>query len=88
MGTEANKDAVDPEKMTNTEMHAHFTKLVVEWAHDVDTRLDEAMEKIGGIEDTLAKQLGDILSRLPQWHLQHLPHLLHLQPMSPMLQTR
>ena len=65
MATEANKNVVDPETMTNTEMHAHFTKLVVERAHDVDTRLDEAMEKIVGIENTLAKRLGDILSRLP-----------------------
>ena len=65
MGTEANKNVVDPEKMTNTEMHAHFTKLVVDRAQDVDTRLEEAMEKIVGIEDTLTKQLGDILARLP-----------------------
>ena len=65
MGIEVPKNDVDPEKMTNTEMHAHFTKLVVERAHDVDTRLDETMEKIVGIENTLTKQLGDILSRLP-----------------------
>ena len=65
MGTEAHKNAVDPETMTNTEMHAHFTKLVVDRAQDVDTRLEEATEKIVGIEATLTKQLGDILARLP-----------------------
>ena len=75
MGTEANKNAVDPEKMTNTEMHTHFTKLVVDRAQEVDTRLVEAMEKIVGIEDSFTKKFDDILA--------HLPPLVPAAPTSP-----
>jgi hypothetical protein len=30
------KDDVDPEKMTNAELHADFTQLLVGHAHDMD----------------------------------------------------
>jgi hypothetical protein len=33
------KDDVDLEKMTSAELHAHFTKLLVGHAHDVDSQL-------------------------------------------------
>jgi hypothetical protein len=43
--------------MTNAELHAHFTQLLVGHAHDVDTclgdvdsKLFDAMEKIDGLE--------------------------------------
>jgi hypothetical protein len=51
-------DVVDSEKMTSAELHAHFTQLLVERAHDVDSRLGDvdskltnAMEKIHGLEE-------------------------------------
>jgi hypothetical protein len=52
------KEDVDPEKMTNAKLHAHFTELLVGHEHDVDTRLGDldsklsgAMEKIDGDKD-------------------------------------
>jgi hypothetical protein len=51
------KEDVDLEKMTNVELHADFTQLLVGRAHDMDTRLgdvdsklSDAMEKIDGLE--------------------------------------
>ena len=40
-GKEKPTETVDPEHMTNKELHAHFSKLLVRRAHDVDTRLTE-----------------------------------------------
>jgi hypothetical protein len=66
--TGTTKEDVDPEKMTNAELHAHFTELLVGRAHDVDTRLgdvdsklSDTMEKIDGLEVAFL----DILARLP-----------------------
>jgi hypothetical protein len=39
--TIATKEDVDPKKMTNAELHAHFTQLLVGRAHNVDTRLGD-----------------------------------------------
>jgi hypothetical protein len=71
------KDAVDLEKMTSVELHAHFTQLLVGHAHDVDTRLgdvdsklSDAMEKIDGLEEAFNTKLDakfqEVLARLPQ----------------------
>jgi hypothetical protein len=43
-------NSMNPEKMTNAELHAHFTKLFVGRAQDVDTRFADTMEKIDGLE--------------------------------------
>jgi hypothetical protein len=74
--TGTTKEDVDPEKMTNAELHAHFTELLVGRAHDVDTRLGDVdsklsntMEKIDGLEVAFHSKLDtkflDILARLP-----------------------
>jgi hypothetical protein len=62
--TRTTKDDVDPEKMTSAELHAHFTRLLVGRAQDVDSRLgdvdskfSDAMEKIGGLEESFNTQL-------------------------------
>jgi hypothetical protein len=70
------KDDVDPEKMTNAELNAHFTQLLVGRAHNVDTRfgnvdskLSDAMEKIDGLEEAFNAKLNakfqEVLARLP-----------------------
>jgi hypothetical protein len=65
--TGSDKDA-DPEKMTDNEMHAHFTKLLVGRAHDVDTRIDtidlklsNTMEKIDGLETSFNSKVDFVL---------------------------
>jgi hypothetical protein len=65
-------DYVDPEKMPNKEMHAHFTKLLVGRVHDVETRIDtidsrlaDTMEKIDGLETSFNSRLDAVLARLP-----------------------
>ena len=62
--TGTTKDDVDPEKMTNAELHAHFTRLLVGRAQDVDTRLgdvdsklSDVMDKIAGLEASLNTKL-------------------------------
>jgi hypothetical protein len=59
----------DPEKMTNTEMNAHFSKLVAKQAQDVDTRFVETVDKIEGLENTFNTKLDakfqEVLDRLP-----------------------
>jgi hypothetical protein len=62
--TGTTKDDVDPEKMTTTELHAHFTRLLVGYAQDVDTRLgdvdsklSDAMDKIAGLEASFNTKL-------------------------------
>jgi hypothetical protein len=64
------KDA-DPEKMTNKEMHAHFTQLLVGHAHDADTRIENidsklanTMENIDGLETSFNSKLDAVLARL------------------------
>jgi hypothetical protein len=56
--------AVDPDKMENGEMHAHFTKILVGRARgidsrlgEVDTKLTDAMEKIDGLEEAFTTKL-------------------------------
>jgi hypothetical protein len=51
-------DDVDPEKMTSAELHAHFTRLLVGRAQDVDTRL-------GDVDSKLDAKFQEVLARLP-----------------------
>jgi hypothetical protein len=71
------KDDVDPEKMMSTELHAHFTQLLVGRAHnmntrlgDVDSKISYAMEKIDGLEESFNAKLDakfqEVLAWLPQ----------------------
>jgi hypothetical protein len=62
--TGSDNDDVNLEKMTNKEMHAHFTKLLVGHAHNVDTRIDtiesklaDTIEKINGLETLMCVAL-------------------------------
>ena len=68
---------VDPDKMTNAELHAHFTHLLGGHAHDVDARLGDvdakltdALEKMDGLEEAFTSKLDakfqEVLARLPQ----------------------
>jgi hypothetical protein len=70
------KDDVRPEKMTSAELHAHFTRLLVGRAQDVDSRLadvdskfSDAMDKIAGLEESFNTKLDamfqEVLARLP-----------------------
>jgi hypothetical protein len=74
--TGTTKEDVDLEKITNAELHAHFTQLLVRRAHDVDTRLgdvdsklSDAMEKIDALEEAfnakLYAKLQEVLAWLP-----------------------
>ena len=54
----------DPAKMTNQELHAHFSELLVGRVEDVDARLEEfdnklttAMDKIEGLEKSFNDKL-------------------------------
>src|SRR3954463_2141005 len=62
--------------MTNEELHAHFSALLVSRAEDVDTRLGEfdtkltnAVDKIDGLEKSFNAKLDvrfkELLNRLP-----------------------
>src|SRR3954464_81677 len=66
----------NPATMTNQELHAHFSELLVGRAEDVDARLEEfdtkitnAMDKIDGLEKSFNDKLGarfkEVLDRLP-----------------------
>src|SRR3954463_12792822 len=66
----------NPATMTNEELHAHFSELLVSRAEDVDTRLGEfdakltnAVDKIDGLEKSFNAKLDarfkEILNRLP-----------------------
>ena len=66
----------NPATMTNEELHAHFSALLVSRAEDVDTRLGEfdtkltnAVDKIDGLEKSFNAKLDvrfkDLLNRLP-----------------------
>ena len=66
----------NPATMTNEELHAHFSALLVSRAEDVDTRLGEfdtkltnAVDKIDGLEksfnDKLDVRFKELLNRLP-----------------------
>src|SRR4051812_28877062 len=66
----------NPATMTNEELHAHFSELLVSRTEDVDTRLGEfdtkltnAVEKIDGLEKSFNAKLDarfkEILNRLP-----------------------
>src|SRR3954470_18355796 len=66
----------NPATMTNEELHAHFSALLVSRVEDVDTRLGEfdtkltnAMDKIDGLEKSFNAKLDvrfkEILNRLP-----------------------
>ncbi|KAK1611076.1 hypothetical protein QYE76_034749 [Lolium multiflorum] len=67
---------VDPDKMTNAEMHAHFLHLLSGHATDVDGRLGDvdakltdALDKIDGLEAAFNTKLDakfqELLTRLP-----------------------
>jgi hypothetical protein len=65
-------EAIDPKKMTNKQMHTHFTKLLVGDAPhvgtrigDIDTKLVNTMEKIDGLEACFNSKLDTVLARLP-----------------------
>jgi hypothetical protein len=47
------KDDVDLEKMTIAELHAHFTRLLVGRAQDVDTRLGDVDSKLSDVMDKI-----------------------------------
>jgi hypothetical protein len=75
---------VDPEKMTNAKLYAHFTQLLVGCPHDVDTRLGDvdsklsyAMEKIDGLEEAFNAKLDakfeEVLARLLPQPGVHMP---------------
>jgi hypothetical protein len=58
------KDDVDLEKMMSAEWHAHFTRLLVGHTQDVDSRLcdvdskfSDAVDKIGGLEESFNTKL-------------------------------
>ena len=64
----------NPATMTNQELHAHFSELLVDQAEDVDARLEEfdtkltnAMDKIDGLEksfnDKIDARLKEVLDR-------------------------
>src|SRR3954465_4295421 len=66
----------NPATMTNEELHAHFSALLVRRAEDVDTRLGEfdtkltnAVDKIDGLEKSFnakpESRFKDILNRFP-----------------------
>src|SRR3954467_14902534 len=66
----------NPATMTNEELHAHFSELLVSRAKDVDTRLGEfdakltnAVDKIDGLEKFFNAKLDarfkELLNRLP-----------------------
>src|SRR3954468_19845887 len=66
----------NPATMTNEELHAHFSALLVSRAEDVDTRLGEfdtnltnAVDKIDGLEKSFNAKLDarfkELLNRLP-----------------------
>ena len=66
----------NPATMTNEELHAHFSELLVSGAEDVDTRLGEfdakltnAVDKIDGLEKSFNAKLDvrfkELLNRLP-----------------------
>src|SRR4051812_14206938 len=66
----------NPATMTNEELHAHFSELLVSRAEDVDTRLGEfdakltnAVDKIDGLEKSFNAKLDvrfkELLNRLP-----------------------
>src|SRR3954462_11028340 len=66
----------NPATMTNEELHAHFSALLVSRAEDVDTRLGEfdtkltnSVDKIDGLEKTFNAKLDvrfkELLNRLP-----------------------
>src|SRR3954471_23316926 len=66
----------NPATMTNEELHAHFSALLVSRAEDVDTRLGEfdtkltnAVDKIDGLEKSFNAKLDvrfkELLNRFP-----------------------
>jgi hypothetical protein len=52
--TGTTKDDVNLEKMTTVELHAHFTRLLVGCAQDVDTRLGDVDSKLSNAIDKIA----------------------------------
>jgi hypothetical protein len=79
--TGTTKEDVDPEKMMNAELHAHFTQMLVGSAHDVDTRLgnvdpklSDAMEQIDGLKESFQRQARGH-SWLPPQPGVHVPRL-------------
>jgi hypothetical protein len=52
--TGTTKEDVDLEKMTNAELHAHFTRLLLGRAQDVDTRLGDDDSKLSDAIDKIA----------------------------------
>jgi hypothetical protein len=89
---------VDPEKTTNAEFHAHFTKMLVGRTHDMDTRLgdvdsklSDAMEKIDGLEEAFNAKLNtkfqEVLAQLPPQPGIHAPRVLRVPIIPPPVGT-
>ena len=61
--------AADLDKMTNAELHGHFTSIVSDHMQDVDKRFGETMEKIEGLDSSFTAKLDEkfqeLLRRLP-----------------------
>jgi hypothetical protein len=53
-GKDQTTASVDPDKMTNKEMHDHFSKLFVGQAQDLETRPAEMADKIDRLETSFA----------------------------------
>jgi hypothetical protein len=51
------KDDPDPETMTSTELHSHFTQLVGNHVQDVEKQHADTMERIDGLKTSFAQQL-------------------------------
>lgn len=62
-------DETDWENLTNKELHDKFQQMMSEQVQDVLNTLDEAMEKIDGMEKTFETKLdnkfAELLARLP-----------------------
>jgi hypothetical protein len=63
------KDDQDPEMMTSTKLHSHFTQLVGNHVQDVEKRHADTMERIDGLETSFPQQLDtqfqEMMVRLP-----------------------
>ena len=63
---------IAPEDMTSAELHAHFSKILVGCAQDVDSRfadvnnkLTDTIDKLEGIEASFTTKFQEVLARLP-----------------------
>jgi hypothetical protein len=63
------KDDQDPQTMTSTKLHSHFTQLVGNYVQDVKKRHADTMESIDALETSFTQQLDtrfqEMMARLP-----------------------